>query len=127
MVLKPNFPALGEPGRLSSKGSPPPYECGVTSLDAHYPMDGMDIDKEILARVRAAKAWDPSARLEDFQIRATKDCYVLTNLKTGYSESIFDEASSLDDLTLLFPGILSCDFASAASETGKSSASIITI
>jgi hypothetical protein len=112
---------------MSSEWPPSPYVCGVKSLDAHEPMDVMDIDAEILARVRAAKAWDPSTRLEDFQIRATADGYILTNLKVGYSEFIFDESSSLDDLTQVFPGIVSCGFASDARETGKSSGNIITI
>jgi len=29
----------------------------------------MDIDEEIRARIRATKAWDKDARLQDFQIR----------------------------------------------------------
>ena len=87
----------------------------------------MDIDDEIIARVRAAKAWDPGAKLEDFQIRATADGYVLTNLKAGYSQFIFDGSSILDDLTQVFPSICFREFAREARQTGKSSGSIITI
>ena len=112
---------------MSSKVPPSPYLCGVTALVAHEPMDVMDIDAEILARVRAAKAWDPSARLEDFQIRATADGYVLTNLKAGYSQFIFDGSGILDDLTQVFPSICFREFAREASETRKSSGLIITI
>jgi hypothetical protein len=53
-------------------------------------VDVMDIDEEIRARVRAAKAWDPNAKLGDFQIRATEGGYILINLKTGSPQFIFD-------------------------------------
>lgn len=88
----------------------------------------MDIDAEILARIHAAQAWDSGSKLEDFQIRATAVGYILTNLKAGYSEFIFDESNALDDVTQVFPGIFSCEFAGKASgRPSKSSGNIITI
>lgn len=63
----------------------------------------MDIDEEIKARVRAAKVWDKDAKLEDFQIEAVKNGYVLINLKTGRAQLIYDEFSELHDLEELFP------------------------
>ena len=32
----------------------------------------MQIDDEIMARIRAAKVWDKEAKLEDFQLRQPK-------------------------------------------------------
>jgi hypothetical protein len=63
----------------------------------------MCIDDEIRARVRAAKAWDKDAKLEDFQIRAAGNGYVLINLKTRRAQLIYDEFSDLTDLQQLFP------------------------
>ena len=63
----------------------------------------MDIDEEIKARVRAAKAWDKDAKLEDFQIKAAQNGYVLTNLKTRRAQLIYDEFSELHDLEQLVP------------------------
>jgi hypothetical protein len=63
----------------------------------------MDIDEEIKARIRAAKAWDKEARLEDFQLRAAENGYVLINLKTRRAQLIYDENSELTDLDRLFP------------------------
>jgi hypothetical protein len=63
----------------------------------------MCIDDEIRARVRAAKAWDKEAKLEDFQIRAAENGYVLINLKTRRAQLIYDEFSELSDLQQLFP------------------------
>jgi hypothetical protein len=42
----------------------------------------MALDDEILARIRAAKAWDKDAKPEDFQLRAAENGSVLINLKT---------------------------------------------
>ena len=63
----------------------------------------MDIDEEIKARIRAAKVWDKDAKLEDFQIKAAGNGYVLINLKTRRAQLIYDEYSELHDLERLFP------------------------
>jgi hypothetical protein len=63
----------------------------------------MDIDEEIMARIRAAKVWDKDSKLEDFQIRAAENGFVLINLKTGRAQLIYDENSELTDLAKLFP------------------------
>ena len=57
----------------------------------------MDIDAEIRARILAAQALDPSAKLEDFQIRAVPNGYILINLKTGQAQFIFDNSDYFDD------------------------------
>jgi hypothetical protein len=63
----------------------------------------MVIEEEILARIRAAKAWDKDARLEDFQVRAAENGFVLINLKTRRAQLLYDEDSELHDLEQLFP------------------------
>ncbi|HEX4636762.1 MAG TPA: hypothetical protein VH189_11310 [Rhizomicrobium sp.] len=63
----------------------------------------MDIDEEITARIRAAKVWDKNARLEDFQLKAAENGFVLINLKTRRAQLIYDEDSELTDLEKLFP------------------------
>jgi len=63
----------------------------------------MDIEEEVRARVRAAKAWDKDAKLEDFQIKATENGYVLINLKTRRAQLIYDDQSELHDWARLFP------------------------
>jgi hypothetical protein len=63
----------------------------------------MVIDEEILARVRAAKAWDRQARLEDFQLSAAENGFVLINLKTRRAQLLYDDDSELHDLEQLFP------------------------
>jgi len=63
----------------------------------------MDIDEEIMARIRAAKVWDKDSKLEDFQIRAAENGFVLINIKTGRAQLIYDENSELTDLAKLFP------------------------
>jgi len=67
----------------------------------------MNIDDEILARIRAAKVWNKDAKLEDFQIKAAGNGYVLINLKTGRAQLIYDEFSELHDLERIFPEIYS--------------------
>jgi hypothetical protein len=42
----------------------------------------MELGDEILARVRAAKAWDKDSKLSDFQLKAAENGSVLINLKT---------------------------------------------
>lgn len=63
----------------------------------------MVIDEEILARIRAAKVWDKEAKLEDFQIRAAENGFVLINLKTRRAQLLYDDDSELHDLEQLFP------------------------
>jgi hypothetical protein len=63
----------------------------------------MVIEEEILARIRAAKAWDKKARLEDFQVTAAENGFVLINLKTRRAQLLYDEDSELNDLEQLFP------------------------
>jgi len=63
----------------------------------------MVIDEEILARIRAAKAWDKRARLEDSQVQAAENGFVLINLKTRRVQLLYDEDSELHDLEQLFP------------------------
>ena len=67
----------------------------------------MNIDDEILARIRAAKVWNKEAKFEDFQIKAAGNGYVLINLKTGRAQLIYDEFSELHDLEQIFPEIYS--------------------
>jgi hypothetical protein len=64
----------------------------------------MIIEDELIARIRAAKAWDKEARLEDFQVKAGENGVVLINLKTRRAQLLYDEDSTLHDLEQLFPG-----------------------
>jgi len=64
----------------------------------------MIIDDEILGRIRAAKVWDKNSRLEDFQIRAGENGFVLLNLRTRRAQLLYDDESELHDLEQLFPG-----------------------
>jgi hypothetical protein len=63
----------------------------------------MHIDDEILAQIRAAKVWDKDVMLEDFQIKAAGNGYVLIKLKTRRAQLIYEEFSELHDLEQLFP------------------------
>ena len=63
----------------------------------------MQIEDEIWERIRAAKVWDKDAKLQDFQIKAAGNGYVLINLKTRRAQLIYDEFSELHDLEQLFP------------------------
>lgn len=63
----------------------------------------MVIEEEILARIRAAKVWDKDSRLEDFQITAAENGFVLINIKTRRAQLLYDEDSELNDLEELFP------------------------
>ncbi len=67
---------------------------------------GVDIDKEIMARINGAKAWDKDSRPEDFQIKAAENGYVLINLKTRRAQLIYDDDSELQDLRQLFPNLI---------------------
>ena len=62
----------------------------------------MNLDKEILARIKAAKAWDKNSTLNDFQIKASENGSVLINLKTRRAQLIYDDESELHDLDDLF-------------------------
>ena len=62
----------------------------------------MDIDKEVLARIKAAKAWDKNAKISDFQVRAAENGSVLINLKTRRAQLLYDDDSELHDLDALF-------------------------
>lgn len=80
-----------------------PHWIDLIPLTFSYRTGVMDIDEEIKARIRAAKVWDKDARLEDFQIKAAENGYVLINLKTRRAQLIYDEFSKLHDLEQLFP------------------------
>jgi hypothetical protein len=67
---------------------------------------GVDIDKEIMARIDGAKAWDKDSKPEDFQIKAAENGYVLINLKTRRAQLIYDEDSELCDFRKLFPNLI---------------------
>jgi len=58
----------------------------------------MELEEEILARVRAAKAWDKKAKLTDFQLKAAENGSVLINLKTRRAQLLYDDESDLHDL-----------------------------
>jgi hypothetical protein len=65
----------------------------------------MELEEEILARIRAAKAWDKSAKLTDFQLKAAENGSVLINLKTRRAQLLYDDESELHDLEdVLGPG-----------------------
>ena len=63
----------------------------------------MELDDEIISRIRAAKGWDKDAKLSDFQIRAFENGCVLVNIKTGKAQLIYDDESVLHDLDDLLP------------------------
>jgi hypothetical protein len=69
---------------------------------------GVDIDKEIMARINGAKAWDKDSRPEDFQVKAAANGYVLINLKTRRAQLIYDDDSELGDFRQLFPDLIPC-------------------
>ena len=58
----------------------------------------MELDDEILSRIRASKGWDKDAKISDFQIRVFENGSVLVNLKTGKAQLIYDDESVLHDL-----------------------------
>src|SRR4051812_17859345 len=57
----------------------------------------MDIDREILARIRSAIALDHQSKATDFQVRAGQTGSVLINLRTGKAQLIYDDLSPLHD------------------------------
>jgi hypothetical protein len=58
----------------------------------------MELEEEVLARIRAAVGWDPSAKASDFQLRAAENGSVLINLRTRRAQLIYDDDSELHDL-----------------------------
>ena len=63
----------------------------------------MELEDEIISRIRAAKGWDKDAKLSGFQIRAFENGCVLVNIKTGKAQPIYDDESVLHDLDDLLP------------------------
>jgi hypothetical protein len=66
----------------------------------------VSLDDEILAHIRAAKAWDKDAKTEDFQLNVAGNGSVLINLKTRRAHLIYDEYSELRDWQELFPNLV---------------------
>jgi hypothetical protein len=64
----------------------------------------MELEDEIISRIRAAKGWDKEAKIDDFQFRAYDNGSVLVNIKTGKAQLIYDDESVLHDLEYLFLG-----------------------
>lgn len=62
----------------------------------------MKLEQEILGRIKAARAFDRSATLSDFQFCATEDRSILIHLKTGRAEVIADDENELRDLAQFF-------------------------
>jgi hypothetical protein len=58
----------------------------------------MELEEEILARIKAAKAWDKDAKLTDFQLKTSENGSVLINLKTRRAQLIYDDESELHDI-----------------------------
>ena len=58
----------------------------------------MELDDELLARIRAAASFDKTVKVSDFQLRAGTNGSVLINLKTGRAQLIYDDESELHDL-----------------------------
>jgi hypothetical protein len=57
----------------------------------------MELDEELLARIRAAASLDKTVNVNDFQFRAGLNGSVLINLKTGRAQIIYDDDSRLHD------------------------------
>ena len=67
-------------------------------------MKTMDLEEEILARIRAAQSLNPGTKVEDYQVRVGENGTVLINLKTSRAQLVYDDASDLHDLKdLKFP------------------------
>lgn len=58
----------------------------------------MELDEEILSRIRSAMKLDKRTQPSDFQVRAAENGSVLINLKTGRAQLIYDEDSELGDV-----------------------------
>ena len=57
----------------------------------------MDLEQELVARIKSACALDKLTREGDFQIRAGENGTVLINLRTGRAEIVLDDESKLRD------------------------------
>jgi len=57
----------------------------------------MDLDEELLRRIKSACALDKLSTEHDFQIRAGENGTVLINLRTGKAQIIYDDDSKLTD------------------------------
>jgi hypothetical protein len=60
----------------------------------------MDLNQELVARIKSACALDKLTTERDFQIRAGENGTVLINLRTGKADIIFDDDSKLQDFLL---------------------------
>ncbi len=58
----------------------------------------MDLDQEILARIKSAKIGSRDANLSDFQLKVAENGSVLINLRTSRAQLIYDDDSELHDL-----------------------------
>ena len=58
----------------------------------------MNLDEELLARIKAACSLDKVTHAADFQLRAGSNGSVLINLRTGKAQLIYDEESELHDI-----------------------------
>ena len=76
--------------------------CAFASSNRKWKVT-MELEDEIISRIRAAKAWDKDAKLDDFQFRAFDNGSVLVNIKTGKAQLIYDDESILHDLDDLLP------------------------
>ena len=61
----------------------------------------MELEEEILARVRAAKALDKDVRLSDFQLDIVEGGAALIHLKTRRVQLIRDDEAELSELNRL--------------------------
>jgi hypothetical protein len=61
----------------------------------------MDLDEEVLARIKASKAWDKDSKMSDFQLKPSENGTVLINLKTRRAQLLYDDDSELHDLEAL--------------------------
>jgi len=68
--------------------------------------DSMSVEDDIMARIKAAQVWDKDSKIEDFQLKAGANGFVLINLKTSRAQLIYDEHSRLDDWKQLFPNVI---------------------
>jgi hypothetical protein len=66
----------------------------------------MSVEDEIMARIKAAQVWDKDSKIEDFQLKAGANGFVLINLKTSRAQLIYDEHSRLNDWKQLFPNVI---------------------
>jgi hypothetical protein len=58
----------------------------------------MDLDREILDRIKSITSGDKATTEKDFQIRAGKNGTVLINRRTGRAQIVYDDESPLHDV-----------------------------